>query len=172
MGQTTWGWHKAVDAVWCATLLGSGWFIELLFWFWISTFVTLRSSERKSSEWHNVTLRYTSCIFSSYVMNSNLTVFCLFFSGKGTFPLVEVKLLTRTLKLVSVYISASLWMCEDVLLLWYLDVDSEISCGCSVQFRLYNWFFMTPSIATKFQYVNSLLFSFPLTTCFGPYGPS
>jgi hypothetical protein len=27
-----------------------------------------------------------------------------------------------------------------------------------------NWFFMTPSIATKFQYVNSLLFSFSLTT--------
>jgi hypothetical protein len=23
-----------------------------------------------------------------------------------------------------------------------------------------NWFFMTPSIATKFQYINSLLFSF------------
>jgi hypothetical protein len=35
-----------------------------------------------------------------------------------------------------------------------------------------NWFFMTPSIATKFQYVNSLLFSFLPTTCFGPYGPS
>jgi hypothetical protein len=31
---------------------------------------------------------------------------------------------------------------------------------------------MMPSIATKFQYVNSLLFSFSLTTCFGPYGPS
>jgi hypothetical protein len=30
---------------------------------------------------------------------------------------------------------------------------------------------MTPSIATKFQYVNSFLFSFSLTTCFGPYGP-
>jgi hypothetical protein len=25
---------------------------------------------------------------------------------------------------------------------------------------LSNWFFMTPSIATKFQYINSLLFSF------------
>jgi hypothetical protein len=35
-----------------------------------------------------------------------------------------------------------------------------------------NWFFMTPSIATKFQYLNSLLFSFSLTTCFGPYRPS
>jgi hypothetical protein len=34
------------------------------------------------------------------------------------------------------------------------------------------WFFMMPSIATKFQYVNSLLFSFSLTTCFDPYGPS
>jgi hypothetical protein len=34
------------------------------------------------------------------------------------------------------------------------------------------WFLMTPSIATKFQYINSLLFSFSLTTCFGPYGPS
>jgi hypothetical protein len=32
--------------------------------------------------------------------------------------------------------------------------------------------FMMPSIATKFQYVNSLLFSLSLTTCFGPYGPS
>jgi hypothetical protein len=33
---------------------------------------------------------------------------------------------------------------------------------------------MTPSIATKFQYVNSpfFIFSFLLTTCFGPYGPS
>jgi hypothetical protein len=30
---------------------------------------------------------------------------------------------------------------------------------------------MTPSIATKFQYVNSS-FIFLLTTCFGPYGPS
>jgi hypothetical protein len=34
------------------------------------------------------------------------------------------------------------------------------------------WFFMTPSIATKFQYINSLLFPFLLTTRFGPYGPS
>jgi hypothetical protein len=34
------------------------------------------------------------------------------------------------------------------------------------------WFFMTPSIATKFHYINSLLFSFSLTTYFGPYGPS
>jgi hypothetical protein len=31
---------------------------------------------------------------------------------------------------------------------------------------------MMPSIATKFQYVNSFLFSFSLATCFGPYGPS
>jgi hypothetical protein len=38
--------------------------------------------------------------------------------------------------------------------------------------HLSNWFFMTPSIATEFQYINSLLFSFSLTTCFGPYGPS
>jgi hypothetical protein len=37
---------------------------------------------------------------------------------------------------------------------------------------LSNWFFMTPSIAPKFQYINSLLFSFLLTTCFGHYGPS
>jgi hypothetical protein len=36
-----------------------------------------------------------------------------------------------------------------------------------------NWFLMMPSIRTKFQYVNSpFLFSFSLTTCFGPYGPS
>jgi hypothetical protein len=35
-----------------------------------------------------------------------------------------------------------------------------------------NWFFMTPSISTKFQYINSLLLSFLLTTCFGPYGLS
>jgi hypothetical protein len=35
-----------------------------------------------------------------------------------------------------------------------------------------SWFLMMPSIATKFQYVNSFLFSFSLTTCFGPYGPS
>jgi hypothetical protein len=35
-----------------------------------------------------------------------------------------------------------------------------------------NWFFMMPSIATKFQYVNSLLFPFSLTTRFGPYSPS
>jgi hypothetical protein len=34
----------------------------------------------------------------------------------------------------------------------------------------FNWFFMKPSIATKFQYVKSLLFSFSLTTCFGPHG--
>jgi hypothetical protein len=38
--------------------------------------------------------------------------------------------------------------------------------------RKCNWFLTTPSIATKFQYVNSFLFSFSLTTCFGPYGPS
>jgi hypothetical protein len=38
--------------------------------------------------------------------------------------------------------------------------------------RTFDWLFMTPSIATKFQYVNSLLFSVSLTTCFGPYGPS
>jgi hypothetical protein len=36
----------------------------------------------------------------------------------------------------------------------------------------FNWFFMTPSIASKFQYVNSLLFSFSRTTCFGTYWPS
>jgi hypothetical protein len=36
---------------------------------------------------------------------------------------------------------------------------------------LNNWFLMRPSIATKFQYINSLLFSFSLATCFGPYGP-
>jgi hypothetical protein len=38
--------------------------------------------------------------------------------------------------------------------------------------HLSNWFLMMPSIATKSQYVNSFLFSFFLTTCFGPYGPS
>jgi hypothetical protein len=38
--------------------------------------------------------------------------------------------------------------------------------------NLTNWFLMMPSIATKFQYVNSFLFSFLLTTCFGPYGSS
>jgi hypothetical protein len=38
--------------------------------------------------------------------------------------------------------------------------------------HLSDWFFMTPSIATKFQYVNPPSFSFLLTTCFGPYGPS
>jgi hypothetical protein len=38
--------------------------------------------------------------------------------------------------------------------------------------HLSNWFFMMPSIATEFQYVNSFIFSFFLTTCFGPYGPS
>jgi hypothetical protein len=38
---------------------------------------------------------------------------------------------------------------------------------------LSDWFLMTPSIATKFQYVNSpFYFLFSLTTCFGPYGPS
>jgi hypothetical protein len=35
--------------------------------------------------------------------------------------------------------------------------------------HLSNLFFMTPSVATKFQYVNSLLFYFSLTTCFGPF---
>jgi hypothetical protein len=35
-----------------------------------------------------------------------------------------------------------------------------------------SWFFMAPSIATKFQYINLPLLSFSLTTCFGPYGPS
>jgi hypothetical protein len=38
--------------------------------------------------------------------------------------------------------------------------------------HLSNWFLMIPSIATKFQYVNSLLFSLSLTICFDPYGPS
>jgi hypothetical protein len=38
--------------------------------------------------------------------------------------------------------------------------------------HLSNWFLVIPSIATKFQYVNSFLFSFSLTTCFGPYRPS
>jgi hypothetical protein len=38
--------------------------------------------------------------------------------------------------------------------------------------HLSNWFLMMPSIATKFQYINSLLFSLSLTTCFGPYGIS
>jgi hypothetical protein len=37
---------------------------------------------------------------------------------------------------------------------------------------LWNWFPMMPSIATKFQYVNSLLFFFSLTICFCPYGLS
>jgi hypothetical protein len=40
--------------------------------------------------------------------------------------------------------------------------------------HLSNWFLVMTSIATKFQYVNSPLFyfSFLLTICFGPYGPS
>jgi hypothetical protein len=38
--------------------------------------------------------------------------------------------------------------------------------------HLSNWFLMMPSIATEFQYVNSFLFFFSLTTCFAPYGPS
>jgi hypothetical protein len=37
---------------------------------------------------------------------------------------------------------------------------------------LSNWLFMTPSIVTKFQYVNFLYFPFLLTTYFGPYGPT
>jgi hypothetical protein len=41
-----------------------------------------------------------------------------------------------------------------------------------VKLKLYlyltNWFFMTPSIATKFQYVNSLLFSFLTHYMFRP----
>jgi hypothetical protein len=43
----------------------------------------------------------------------------------------------------------------------------------SSKLLFFNWFLMTPSIATKPQYVNfPFLFSFSLTTCFGPYGPS
>jgi hypothetical protein len=38
--------------------------------------------------------------------------------------------------------------------------------------RMGNWFLMMPSIATMFQYFNSFLFLFFLTTCFGPYRPS
>jgi hypothetical protein len=49
--------------------------------------------------------------------------------------------------------------------------DGSIDCQESIVI-ISNWFFMTPSIATKFQYVHWLLFSFLLTTCFGPYGPS
>jgi hypothetical protein len=49
---------------------------------------------------------------------------------------------------------------------------SLMSSICIICSQKSNWFFMTPSIATKFQYINSLLFSFSLTTCFGPYGPS
>jgi hypothetical protein len=46
--------------------------------------------------------------------------------------------------------------------------------GCCILLRIYpTWFPMTPSIATKFQYVNSLpFFFFLLTTCIGPYRPS
>jgi hypothetical protein len=63
----------------------------------------------------------------------------------------------------------------------HLAHDAAHKSGALVNFYLWvlhpvahlsNWFFMMPLIATKFQYVNSLLFSFSLTTCFGPYGPS
>jgi hypothetical protein len=37
---------------------------------------------------------------------------------------------------------------------------------------IFVWFFMPPSIATEYLYINSFYFSFILTTCFGPYGPS
>jgi hypothetical protein len=51
----------------------------------------------------------------------------------------------------------------------YVRVLSDLSAGItlhllSLKAYMENWFFMTPSIATKFQYVNSLLFSFSLTT--------
>jgi hypothetical protein len=64
---------------------------------------------------------------------------------------------------------------------WPLPSNAEVMNGRRVPtslIRLHepmlstNWLPMTPSIATKFQYVNSLLFSLSLTTCFGPYGPS
>jgi hypothetical protein len=43
--------------------------------------------------------------------------------------------------------------------------ESELYRGAQkMNAHLSNWFFMMPSIATKFQYVNSLLFSFSLTT--------
>jgi hypothetical protein len=51
-------------------------------------------------------------------------------------------------------------------------LDTSVILSCWNQANRFNWFLMMPSIATKFQYVNSLLFSFSLTTCFGPYGPS
>jgi hypothetical protein len=47
-----------------------------------------------------------------------------------------------------------------------------LNCVSCSHISTLNWFLMMPSIATKFQYVNSFLFSFSLTTCFGPYGPS
>jgi hypothetical protein len=51
------------------------------------------------------------------------------------------------------------------------ELDKRINV--KLNYKMY-WFLMMPSIATKLQYVNSflVLFSFSLTTCFGPYGPS
>jgi hypothetical protein len=55
---------------------------------------------------------------------------------------------------------------------WWIRNDKKVNFYLWVLHpvaHLFNWFFMMPSIATKFQYVNSLLFSFSLTTCFGPF---
>jgi hypothetical protein len=56
-------------------------------------------------------------------------------------------------------------ICQQILKGFYIWVLHPVA-------HLSNWFLVTPSIATKFQYVNSFLFSFLLTTSFGPYGPS
>jgi hypothetical protein len=54
-----------------------------------------------------------------------------------------------------------------------VSCDKELFLIEFFHFYLYsNWFLMMQSIATTFHYVNSFLFSFLLTTCFGPYRPS
>jgi hypothetical protein len=61
---------------------------------------------------------------------------------------------------------------EDNIEIDHRETDFENGGLMKIAKDPFKWFFLTPSIATKFQYVNSLLFSFSLTTCFGPYGPS
>jgi hypothetical protein len=56
---------------------------------------------------------------------------------------------------------------------WSLSYYPLFTFGCCILLRIYPARFpMMPSIATKFQYINSPLYFFPLTTCFGPYRPS
>jgi hypothetical protein len=57
-------------------------------------------------------------------------------------------------------------------LLFFLP-STDLPCYCRFLEKrfiliMYNWFFMTPSIPTKFQYVNSLLFSFLTHYMFRP----